>query len=66
MKGKAWTIWKYTIGSFSDDKTVEHDNAIAILRTIIVIVNFITCFFIIANIIVQNIVTYNNIYSKIY
>ena len=51
MKGKAWTIWKYTIGSISDDKTVEHDDAIAILRTIIVIVNFVTCFFIIANII---------------
>ena len=52
MKGKDWwTIWKYTIGSFSDDKTMEHDNAIAILRTIIVIVNFVTCFFIIANII---------------
>ena len=46
-----WTVWKYTIGSFSDDKTMEHDNTIAILRTIIVIVNFVTCFFIIANII---------------
>ena len=52
MKDKDWwTIWKYTIGSFSDDNTVELDDAIAILRTIIVIVNFITCFFIIANII---------------
>ena len=51
MRGKAWTIWKYTIGSFSDDKTVEHDDIIAILRTCIVLVNFITCFFIIANVI---------------
>jgi hypothetical protein len=51
VKGKAWKIWKYTIGSFSDDKTVEHDDAIAILRTCIVLVNFITCFFITANII---------------
>jgi len=51
VRGKAWTIWKYTIGSFNDDKTVEYDNAIAILRTFIVIVNFLTCFFIMANII---------------
>ena len=35
MKGKVWTVWKYTIGSFSDEKTAEYDNIVAILRTII-------------------------------
>ena len=51
MKAKVWTIWKYTIGSFSDEKTAEHDNAVAVLRTLIVLVNFMTCFFIMANVV---------------
>jgi len=48
---KIWTIWKYTIGSFSDDKTEDYDNVVAVLRTLIVLVNFITCFFIMSNIV---------------
>ena len=52
MKGKkAWVIWKYTIGSFSDEKTAEYDDIVAVLRTGIVLVNFVTCFFIMANIV---------------
>ena len=51
VKGKVWTIWKYTIGSFSDEKTAEHDDIVAILRTLIVLVNFMTCFFIMANVV---------------
>lgn len=48
---KIWTIWKYTIGSFSDEKTENYDDIVAIIRTLIVAVNFITCFFIMGNII---------------
>ena len=33
---KVWTIWKFTIGSFSDERTEEHDNSVAIIRTVIV------------------------------
>jgi len=51
VKAKVWEIWKYTIGSFSDDKTAEYDDIVAILRTIIVLVNFTTCFFIMTNIV---------------
>ena len=51
VKAKIWTIWKYTIGSFSDEKTAEHDNIVAVLRTLIVLVNFMTCFFIMANVV---------------
>ena len=51
MLDKVWTIWKYTIGNFSDEITVEHDNAVAVLRTLIVLVNFMTCFFIMANVV---------------
>ena len=48
---KVWTVWKFTIGSFSDERTKEHDNIVAIVRTIIVAVNVITCLMIVANII---------------
>ena len=48
---KFWTIWKYAIGSFSDDKTADYDNYVAVIRTIVVLVNVICAFFIMANII---------------
>ena len=46
---KLITIWKFAIGSFSDDKTEGYDNHVMIFRSILVLVNFVTCFFIIAN-----------------
>ena len=49
---KLWTIWKYAIGSFSDEQTAEYDDVVAIARTFIVGINVICAFFIIANIIV--------------
>ena len=48
---KAWLVWKYAVGSFSDERTKFHDNRVAIIRTIIVLVNIITCLLIMANII---------------
>ena len=51
MKGKVWTVWKYTIGSFSDEKTAEYDNIVAILRTMIVAINVVCAFFIMTNIV---------------
>ena len=48
---KVWTIWKYAIGSFSDEKTADYDNHVAIIITLVVFVNFVTCFFIMANVI---------------
>ena len=32
---KLWQIWKYSLGSFSDDKTKPYDNYVAIIRSII-------------------------------
>ena len=46
-----WTIWKYSLGSFSDDKTQEYDNHIALLRTVIFVSYLITNCFIIAGVI---------------
>ena len=51
VKDKVWTVWKYTIGSFSDEKTAEYDDVVAKLRTGILLVNFLTCFFIMANVV---------------
>jgi len=48
---KLWTVWKYAVGSFSDESTKEHDNTVAIIRTTIVVVNVLTCLVIVANII---------------
>jgi hypothetical protein len=46
-----WTVWKYTIGSFSDEKTADYDNIVAVMRTLIVLINTVTCFFIMTNIV---------------
>ena len=33
---KFWRVWKFAIGSFSDEQTKEYDNVVAITRTFIV------------------------------
>tara|TARA_B100000902_G_C27260825_1_gene890611 strand:- start:838 stop:999 length:162 start_codon:yes stop_codon:yes gene_type:complete len=48
---KLWTIWKYAIGSFSDDQTEEYDDVVAIARSFIVGINVICAVMIMANII---------------
>ena len=51
MAKKIWTIWKYALGSFSDDKTKSYDNVIAITRTFILFSYLITNCFIISGVI---------------
>ena len=48
---KIWTIWKYAIGSFSDDKAADYDNYVAVIRTLVVLVNVVCAFFIMTNIV---------------
>jgi len=48
---KIWTIWKYALGSFADDKTKSYDNIIAITRTFIFISYLVTNCFIISGVI---------------
>ena len=48
---KLWKIWKYAIGSFSDEQTAEYDDVVAIARTFIVLLNIVCACFIMANII---------------
>ena len=46
-----WKIWKYALGSFSDDKTHDYDNVVAVVRTIILFTYLITNAFIISGVI---------------
>ena len=44
-------IWKYALGSFSDEKTKEYDNPILIVRSLIFVSYLITNCFIISGVI---------------
>ena len=48
---RIWTIWKYSLGSFSDDKTEPYDNYVVSIRTVIFVSYLITNFFIISGVI---------------
>ena len=39
------------LGSFSDERIKHHDNKIAVIRTVIVLINVMCAFFIMSNII---------------
>ena len=43
-----WKLWAKALGEKASDNDKEADK-VAIIRTVIVLVNFITCFFIMAN-----------------
>jgi len=49
--GRLWKVWKYSLGSFSDDKTSPYDNYIAIVRTIIFVSYMVTNAFIVGGVI---------------
>ena len=51
MMSKMWRIWKYSLGSFSDDKTEPYDNYNAGVRTIVFISYLVTNCFITAGVI---------------
>lgn len=44
-------VWKYSLGSFSDDKTEPYDNYVAIIRSIIFVSYLVTNCFIVAGVI---------------
>lgn len=45
---RAWRIWAKAMGSKASDDDREADK-VAIIRTVIALINTVTCFFIIAN-----------------
>ncbi len=48
---KILRIWKYSIGSFSDDKTEPYDNYVAAIRTLIFVSYMVTNAFIVSGVI---------------
>lgn len=48
MRNKLWKLWARALGEKASDDKREAD-MVAIIRSSLVLVNFITCFFIIAN-----------------
>ena len=51
LLNKMLTIWKYALGSFSDDRTKEYDNYVVVVRTVIFVSYLITNCFIISGVI---------------
>ena len=51
LLNRFWNIWKYALGSFSDEKTKEYDNYVVIVRSIIFVSYLITNCFIISGVI---------------
>ncbi len=48
---KLWRIWKYALGSFSDEKTEPYDSYVVLVRSIIFVSYLVTNCFIIAGVI---------------
>jgi len=48
---RLWIIWKYSLGSFSDERTSPYDNFIAIIRTIIFVSYMVTNAFIVGGVV---------------
>ncbi len=44
-----WKIWKYALGSFNDEDTKPVEDQITIIRTVILLLNAVTCCFIVAS-----------------
>ena len=47
---RIWTIWKYSLGSFSDTKTETYDDWVALIRTLIFVSYMVTNFFIVSGV----------------
>ena len=48
---KLWRIWKYALGSFSDEKTEPYDSYVVLVRSVIFISYLVTNCFIISGVI---------------
>ena len=49
---KAWTIWKHALGSFDEEDRYDpkNENYVAVIRTLLVLVNVLVAVLITANI----------------
>ena len=44
-------VWKYALGSFSDERTKQYDNTVCVIRTVILLFYLITNCFIVAGVV---------------
>ena len=51
MMKKLWTVWKYALGSFADEKTQKYDNVVVLVRSLILIAYLVTNAFIVSGVI---------------
>jgi hypothetical protein len=57
-----WTTWKYTLGSFSDTRTKNYDDWVAVIRTCIFVSYMVTNFFIVSGVVRH----WNDVPSELY
>ena len=48
---QVWTIWKYALGSFSDERTKKYDNHVVVVRSVIFVSYLVTNCFIVSGVI---------------
>ena len=51
MMKKMWTVWKYALGAFADEKTQKYDNLVVLVRSLILIAYLTTNIFIVSGVI---------------
>ena len=51
MMKKLWTVWKYALGSFADEKTQKYDNVVVLVRALILVAYLATNAFIVSGVI---------------
>ena len=50
VRARLWMLWAMSLGEKASEDSQEAD-LVAIIRTIVVLVNFITCFFIMSGVV---------------
>ena len=50
VRARLWKLWAMSLGEKASEDSQEAD-LVAIIRTIVVLVNFITCFFIMSGVV---------------
>ena len=50
VRGRLWKLWAMSLGEKASEDSEEAD-LVAVIRTIVVLVNFITCFFIMSGVV---------------
>jgi hypothetical protein len=50
VRGRLWKLWAMSLGEKASEDSEEAD-LVAVIRTVVVLINFITCFFIMSGVV---------------